>query len=199
MTKVDAGAPRDGASPAGWLGRPLCRRYVLGIFDGAVVRSEGGQGGRDRTVHWATGWLADGECEFLGAWIEPEESPEGPPRMLADLKRRGVERIWHVAGTDAGGLRERVSAAFPGSTPGSSGDRLPPQALATAPEHVAAQVRQRLKQGIRRHGSFESGSAVLDFLARALQRTERRMDRGGMTTTVRLLPDSGTQRASPGF
>ncbi len=190
MTTMDAGA-----APEGWLGRPLSRRYVLGIFDVAVVRSADGKGGRDRAVHWATGWLADGECEFLGAWIEPEGGPEGPSRMLADLKRRGVERIWHVAGTGAAGLREHVSAAFPGSTPAASGERL----AWKVPERIAAQVRERLERGIRRHGGFENGAAVLDFLGRALQRTERRMDRGGVTATARLLHGRGTQWNSSGF
>ena len=180
---------------ADWLDRPLCRRYALGMFDVANVRTEGGQHGRDRSVYWATGWLADGECEFLGAWIEAPGTPEGPSRMLADLKRRGVERIWHVAGADSGGLQQQANTAFVGSTC----DRLSTEAFAAVPERVAAEVRARLKRGIRRHGSFENPSAALDFLARALQRTERRMDRGGMTTTVRLLPDSGTQRTSPGF
>ena len=180
---------------ADWLDRPLGRRYALGIFDVANVRTEDGECARDRSVHWATGWLADGECEFLGAWIETEGTAEDRPRMLADLKRRGVERIWHVTGTDVACLQQHVNTAFAGSTC----DRLSTEVFPAAPERIAAEVRARLKRGIRRHGSFENEPAALDFLARALQRTERRMDRGGMTTTVRLLPDSGTQRTSPGY
>jgi len=206
MTKVGARALRDGALLSGWLNRPLCRRYILGIFDLAIVRSRAADGFRDHPVHWAFGWLADGECEPLGVWIESERGSEGPLQMLADLKGRGVERIWHVTGTDAGNLREQVSAAFSSATARSSVDRVLTDARAASrwrvppsPELAAEQVRGGLMRAIRRHGSFESESAVLDFFAGALQRMERRLDRGGVIAKVKPRRDAGAHRVPLGI
>ena len=195
-----------GALLSGWLKRPLCRRYVLGIFDASVVRLRDADGFRDHPVHWAFGWLADGECEPLGAWIGSERGAESPLRMRADLKRRGVERIWHVTGTDAGNLQECVSAAFSCTMARSSVYGLLADARAASrwrmlpsPELVAEHVREGLIRAIRRHGSFESEAAVLDFVAGALQRTERRLDRGGVIAKVRPRQDPGAQMAPPRF
>jgi hypothetical protein len=206
MTKMEACALPGGALLSGWLDRPLCRRYTLGIFDVVVVRSRDAHGCRDHPVHWAIGWLPDGECDFLGAWIESERGPEGPLQMFADLKGRGVERIWHMTGTGVGHLQERVSAAFPGTTVRSSVDRVLTDALATSrrrvllsPERAAEQVREDLVRAIRRRGSFESEAAGLDFVASALQRTERRLDRGGVVAKGRPRQDQGAQMASPSF
>jgi hypothetical protein len=192
--------------PSDFLGRPLCRRYILGIFDVAVVRLRDVDGFRDHPAHWAFGWLADGECEPLGVWIESDSSAEIQRRMLADLERRGVERIWHVAGTDAGHLQAPVSAALSGMTAHSSVDRVRAEALAAwrlrvlpSPELAAKQAREVLIRAIRRHGSFESEAAVLDFLAGALQRTERRQDRGGVMAKVLPRQDAGAHRVPLGI
>ncbi len=206
MTKGGGCEVLGGALLSGWLRRPLCRRYILGIFDVSVVRLRDADGFRDHPVHWAFGWLADGECEPLGAWIESEGGAESPFPMLADLKRRGVERIWHATGTDVGHLQERVSAAFSSTTARSSVDRLLTDARAASrrrvlpsPELVAEHVREGLIRAIRRHGSFESGAAVLDFVAGALQRTERRLDRGGVIAKVRPRQDAGAHRVPLGI
>jgi len=195
-----------GALPSGWLRRPLCRRYILGIFDVAIVRLRDADGFRDHPVHWALGWLADGECEPLGAWIESDSGAESPLQMLADLKGRGVERIWHVTGAEVGHLQEHVSAAFSGKTVGSSVDRVRAEALAASgqrglpsPGRAAEQLREGLIRAIRRHGSFESEAAVLDFFAGALQRMERRLDRGGVMAKVSPRQDAGAHRVPLGI
>jgi hypothetical protein len=187
-----------------WLRRPLCRRYVLGIFEVAVVRLRESGGFRAHPVHWAFGWLVDGECEPLGVWIESERGSEVPLQMFADLKCRGVERIWHMTGTGVGHLQERVSAAFPGTTFHSSIDRGLADALATSrwhaplsPELAAEQVREGLIRAIRRHGSFESEAAALDFIAGALQRAERRLDRERVIAEVMSRQDPGAQMVPP--
>ena len=118
--------------------------------------------------------------------------------MLADLKGRGVERMWHLAGPGVGHLGERASAAFPGTTVGAAVDGLVTGALAPSRRHglpspgrVAEHVREGLLRAIRQRRSFESESAGLDFLAGALQRMERRMDRGGLMATMRSRLDPG--------
>jgi hypothetical protein len=189
-------------SLSAWLGRPLCRRYVLATFDVAAVRLREAKYLRDRSVPWAIGWLADGQCEPLGAWIEPETGPDGAPCMLADLRRRGVERIAYVAGIAC--LRDPASVAFSGTMVRSPVDPRLAEAAAASPSlglaspgRVAEEVRQGLVHAVRRHGSFESEAAALDFVAGALQRTERRLDRGGVNAKVRLLQVPGAQTASP--
>jgi hypothetical protein len=189
-----------------WLRRPLCRRYVLGIFDASVVRLRDADGFRDHPVHWAFGWLADGECEPLGAWIGSESGAGSPLQMLADLKDRGVERIWHVTGTGVGRLQECVSAVFPGATVHTSVDRRLTEALATSrpraplsPELAAEQVRENLVHAIRRRSSFESEAAVLDFIAGALQRAERRLDRERVMAAVMPQKYSAARIVPPGL
>ena len=206
MTKGGGCAVLVGALPSGWLRRALCRRYILGIFDVAIVRLRDADGFRDHPVHWAFGWLADGECEPLGAWIESDSGAESPLQMLADLKGRGVERIWHVTGPDVGNLQERVSAAFSSTTARSSVDSLLTDARAASRRHVlpspelaAEHVREGVIRAIRRHGSFESEAAVLDFFAGALQRMERRLYRGGVMAKVSPRQDAGAHRVPLGI
>jgi Transposase, Mutator family len=201
MTEAGGRAARIEAFRRDWLRRPLCRRYALGIFDIAVVRVREAKGLRDCSVPWAFGWLADGQCEPLGAWIEPQTASEGTLRMLGDLKGRGVERIAYVAGIAC--LREPVSTAFYGATIRSATDtRLAEATAASArlglpsPECVSEEVRGGLARATRRHGSFETPAAALDFVAGALQRTERRLDRGGEIAMLRARRP-GAQTASP--
>lgn len=199
MTKGGGRAVSGGLSPSGWLRRPLCRRYILGAFDVAVVRLRDGDGCRDHRVHWASGWLADGECEALGAWIEADGGSQNPLRMMTDLAARGVERISQVTGTDSVDLRGRVAAAFAGAAlpspcidpPRAEAIAASPRCVRPSPEHAAQQVRESLIRGIRRHGSFVSEAAVLDFFAGALQRMERRLDRGGVMATVSVRHETG--------
>jgi hypothetical protein len=124
--------------------------------------------------------------------------------MLADLKCRGVERIWHVTGIGVGHLQEYVSAAFPGTTFHSSVDRGLMDVLATSrwraplsPELAAEQVREGLVRAIRRRGSFESEAVALDFVAGALQRAERRLDRERVIAEVMPRQDPGAQLVPP--
>ncbi|MDP9126159.1 MAG: transposase [Pseudomonadota bacterium] len=206
MTKAQACAAHDGAVPSDVSRRPLCRRYVLGFFDIAVVRRRNADGLHDLPVHWAFGWLADGECEPLGVWIEPGAESAGPLRLLADLKTRGLERIRHVAGTDAGQLREHAAAAFSSAGGGSPIERIVTDASAASRRHVPASleraaedVREALARAIRRRGSFASEAAALDFISGALQRTERRLDRERAIAKVRPRHESGAQMVPPGF
>ena len=206
MTKAQACAAHDGAVLSDVSTRPLCRHYILGTFDIAIVRWRAAGGLHDHPVHWAFGWLADGECEPLGVWIESSRESGGPLPLLADLKRRGLERIRHVTGTDIGQLRERVAAAFPHTGVRSSAGRIARDASAASrrqvpesPELAAEKVREALARAIRRRGSFASEAAALDFISGALQRTERRLDRERAIAKVRPRQESGAQMVPPGF
>ncbi len=177
------------------LRRPLCQRYALGIPGAAVVRLRDAAGFREESLYWVLGWLVDGECEPLGVCV----GAQALPRMMADLKTRGAQRIWHVAARvdDGGGQAGEVAAraltdAFPGALASSR-----PHVLPIA-EAVAKDVRTGLIRAIRRRGHFDSGAAALDFVAHALQRAERRLDRERLAARERspIHPDARTASAA---
>jgi len=169
-----------GRSRTQWLQRPLCRRYVLTFFDVVVARLRDGAGFRDLRVHWAFGWLVDGEGEALGAWVDSGDGVVDPARLLAGLQVRGFERTGYLAGTGTctGIDEERVSRSI---------------------QLEAEQVRARLNRAVRRRGSFEIEAAVLDFMADALQRAERRLDRERLVVKGQARLDSGVRMAPPGL
>ena len=171
--------------------RPLCRRYALAVPAVTLVRVSDATGVREHSLFWVFGWLADGECEVLGLCL----GAHALPRMLDDFRRRGLERVWHVEPIGDGCAQEVESAtlaierAFPGAL-ASSRPHLLPGALA-----VSAGVRDGLTRAVRRHGHFEDEAAALDFLARALHRAERRLDRERQVAKEWPRPGSGAQTA----
>ena len=171
-----------GRSRALWLKRPLSRRYGWAFFDVVAVRWREGEGLRDRPVHWAFGWLPDGECEALGVWLDSEDGRADPRRLLEDLRSRGVERIGYLAGPGTGAGIGQVQ------------DR-----MSKVEQLEAEQVRAGLSRAIRRHGSFEIEAAVIDFMADALQRAERRLDRERLLAKGQARLDPGVQMASLGL
>ena len=186
--------------------RPLCRRYVLGIFDATIVRLRGADGPSDRSVHWAIGCLVDGECEPLGVWIEAAAGADASVEMVADLMIRGVQRIWHVTGGDVGPVMARLPEAFSSTAVFSSDDRTlsgapasARQRLPSAVERAAEGFRDDLVRAIRRHRAFDDEAAARDFVSRALQRMERRLDRGRAMARVMPPRPSGAQAVPPGF
>ncbi len=189
-----------------WSQRPLCRRYVLGIFDTAIVRLRHAGQATQRPVHWAFGGLLDGESEPLGAWMAPASGEDASPGIVADLQWRGVERIWHVTGGAAAPVRAHVSAALSGTSVFSAGERS--QAVApvaarptlASPAQLAAETaRNELVRALRRHGGFESEAAALDFIHGALQRRERRLERASARAKGMPRPGSGAHTVPPGF
>ncbi len=168
-----------------WFERPLCRHYALAIFDATIVRLRDADGLHDLQVRWAFGWLANGECEALDVWLADSEAGSGDPRQLiAGLQARGVERIWNLVdthtgtSTNAGQDQERASRI---------------------PKFEAAQVREGLTRAVRRHGSFASEAAVLDFMTGALRRAERRLDRERLFAKGKPRLESGVQMAPSGI
>ena len=172
----------DGLGRVAWARRPLCRSYVFGVFDVATARWCDARGKSAHRMHWALGWLPDGECEPLGVWIERPSDGVGP--ILADLKERGVGRIWRVVGAEGWSTATRRDATILVRSVSRSALALDAGAGAVLPQHGVAspllfadQVREALGRAIRRHGSFEDESAALGLVAGVLQRAERRLDR----------------------
>lgn len=162
--------------------RALCRRYELASFGVARVRWCDDAGLRAHPVHWAFGWLADGECEPLGVWLEPGGQSIAAPHFVADLRRRGLEQVRRVAAAGPAPLRERVVAAFPDAGPATGVDAA-----------AADSIRAALRRALGRRGGFANAGAALDFVSCALQRTERRLDRERAIAKVRPRHDSGAQ------
>ena len=177
--------------PSSVQGRPLCRRYAL-VIPGVTpvhVRDTGGIG--EHPLFWILGWLADGECEPQGLCL----GAQALPQMLDDFRSRGLERVWHLEPLDDGCAQEAEGAtlaierAFPGAL-ASSRPRMLPNAAA-----VAKDMRDRLIRAVRRHGHFENETAALDFVARALQRAERGLDRERLMARAQPRLDPEVQAA----
>ena len=78
---------------AEWQNRPLERLYALVFFDAirVKVRDEGMV--RNKAVYVALGVRPDGTKEILGLWIEQTEGAKSGPRVMNELKNRGVEDV----------------------------------------------------------------------------------------------------------
>ena len=171
--------PRSEDSQASWLAKPLCRRYVTSVFEATAVRCRDGDTVGRQEIEWAFGWLPDGECEPLGAWLRSAPESDHEAAVVVDLRSRGVERLWVVVGAGRTGL----AAAMGGRTTGASVDGIVAGPTGETghlgspfPAVVTGQIRDRLQRAVRRHGVFESSAKALDFIAVALQRAERRLD-----------------------
>jgi len=168
---------------AGWHDRPLCCRYLLVHFDALTlqVRESGSQS--DRTVCWALGAHAEGQCEVLGVW---PTSPSGDPdwrEVFEGLAARGVERIRFVvsAGPNAVQAAEQGATMLTWDSQKGSSNSQSLAALSfrlrriveSAQAH-AQLMRAELGRLTRRHGPFDSTAAASHFLEKALERMDRR-------------------------
>ena len=144
--------------------RPLCRRYVLVVFDEVLIRWRDQGELREASVYWAFGWLADGDSEPLDAWLDPD-----PAGLVRELQARGVERIWRLTGTASASLRQHLTPAFH-----ISGAAHPVGATAVA---TAEGIRMKMERAIRRRGHFDSAAAGLEDVEQRLEREQRRLDR----------------------
>lgn len=171
--------------------RPLCRRYALAIAEVTHVRVRDAGGIGQHPLFWVFGWLVDGECEPLGLCL----GAHALTPMLDDFKRRGLERLWHLEPLgDASTQEAEVAAlAIERSFPGALASSRPP--MTASATTVAKDVRDGLRRAVRRHGPFENEAAALDFVALALRRAERRLDRERRMAKDRPAFDVGAQAA----
>lgn len=140
--------------------RPLCRRYVLVVFDHVVMRWQDQGEPREAPVCWALGWLTNGDSEPLDAWLDPD-----PAGLARELRGRGVERIWRLTGTASASIREHLTRAFH-----ISGAPHPVGATAVA---TAEAIRIKMERAIRRRGRFDSAASGLEHVERWLEREQR--------------------------
>lgn len=171
-----------------WQSFTLCRHQSVAHFGLVRLPVEAADAGpfAQVPVIWAIGTLSDGQREELGVWRQlPGVAPVWP-QVLGDLWTRGVERIGWAATTDVTApasvglpLQPRVDFWRGADSPPSlsrakSGRR---GRLVSVAEQFARNVQANLAQSARRHGSFESDEAAVNFVAARLER----FDLGGAT------------------
>jgi putative transposase len=105
-----------GAVPAmiaEWQSRQLEASYPLVFFDAlrVTIREEGMA--RSKSVHIALGIQADGAKDILGLWIEDSEGVGFWPKVMKELKRRGVDDVLIAVVDGVKGIPEAINAVFP--------------------------------------------------------------------------------------
>jgi hypothetical protein len=177
-----------------WLFRPLCRRYLLVIFESLPIYVEEGGVVYGRPLHWALGALADGQYEVSGVWSEPVSNLSNWEEIFKDLRVRGVEKIRFVLNGESVALDSVLSTAYPGAVPlpavwklGSLvGLPLRHRCMALKIEAAMQQLQFRASRAIRRYGCFsdpeEARAFAMDILAHAQQKS------GGAAARVAVAP-----------
>lgn len=100
----------------GWHTRPLCRTYLLLLFETLSLQVNDGGPACVRALRWAFGVLPDGQHEVLGAWLAPEAQEAGWQEVFEDIKVRGVEKIGFVASNEPATVHAVVRAVYPSAT-----------------------------------------------------------------------------------
>jgi hypothetical protein len=166
-----------------WSSNALCRLHVLCAFLTARLPWGDGAGRQVHLVQWGLGWVANGECEQLGAWVEPADTSEGYAWTVAHLLGRGLDRILLVTG-DNQKRSDRIAAALSDVPAYVAIAGLAPEGLPVLWRRMSAsrmrdveEFRVRLNRAIRRHGTFGDEEQATGFVAKKLQREERRLNR----------------------
>jgi putative transposase len=124
---------------ADWEHPPLCSRITVAYLGRLAVQGVLDDSAVERVLHWALGLLADGECEPLGAWVQPVEGRMPWQEVFAGLKVRGVRQIRMVASGAPTEVRDGLRAVYPAAHAVPSIEHRLSQSLAlVAPRHREA-------------------------------------------------------------
>lgn len=96
-----------------WQNRPLDVCYPLVFFDAIRVKIRDEGFVRNKAVYIALAILPDGSREILGLWIEQTEGAKFWPRVMNELKNRGVGDIPIAVVDGLKGFPEAITAVFP--------------------------------------------------------------------------------------
>jgi len=119
-----------------WQVSPLCCRYVVACCSSVAARVLDDGLANAKALHWALGFLSDGECETLGTWVQPVEGRMPWHEVFGGLSVRGVRQIRLVASCAPAELRDGLRAVYPAAHAVPSIDHLMSQSLAlVAPRH----------------------------------------------------------------
>lgn len=145
-----------------WHSLPLCCRYLLlqVVAVAVPVREEGFV---RHQMHWGRGVLADGQCELVGAWVEPTSGAMLWQAFFASLKVRGVDQIRFVAGNEPMDFASALRAGYPDAAVLPSISQVWRESqIHVVPRHSAV-IASGLRR-IRRAQSVQHAHAVLDAL-----------------------------------
>ena len=96
-----------------WQNRPLDVCYPLVFLDAIRVKIRDEGFVRNKAVYIALAILPDGSKEILGLWIEQTEGAKFWPRVMNELKNRGVGDILIAVVDGLKGFPEAITAVFP--------------------------------------------------------------------------------------
>ena len=96
--------------------RPLERVYPIVYLDALVVKVRDEGVVRNKSVYLVLGINCHGIKEVLGLWIDRGEGAKFWPKILNELKTRGVDDILIACCDGLKGFPEAIEAAFPEAT-----------------------------------------------------------------------------------
>jgi len=170
------------------LARPLCLRYMSGVFRSVIVKTPAPQGTSSFVIHWGLGCLPNDEHEVLGVWVQAGEGSEFPLAALEEPRVRGVMRLRAVTGTGVGGVTDEPGqhqlSLFRGglvvpvegvALSDSSELRSQPPSVSDGilfGDRLANDIHTRLTAALARRKAFASQSEAMAFVASALHRAD---------------------------
>jgi putative transposase len=149
---------------AEWQDRPLEALYPLVFFDALRVKIRDEGTVRNKAVYVALGVRVDGRKEILGLWIEQTEGAKFWPRVMTELKNRGVEDILIAVVDGLKGFPDAITAVFPQAQVQTCIVHL----IRTSLDFVSYKDRKAVAAALReiyRAKDADAGTAALDAFA----------------------------------
>ena len=169
----------SGSQHAVPLSRSLCRRYVFAEFRFLSVPICDGDALTSAHWRWALGVFRRDQFEVLGAW--PAHHPLW--RVVRDLHERGLEHLKAVEGIRVEDWASQYPDPPPWLTACESNDTSSPALCTLGPRRLAVlrsakalstRLQTSLERAIKRRAPFADGAAAEAFLAKALEKADRR-------------------------
>ncbi|MBZ8139700.1 hypothetical protein CLD22_07270 [Rubrivivax gelatinosus] len=126
----------------------LCRSYFAVYVHCVPVRYLPHGGDRRGVVHWWIGSRRDGS-ETLGVWLAGEAGQQTCRQILADIRRRGLERIRFAVTDDPTAIGEDLRTQFPGTAALPSFARLLDRSVRQVQPRDRAPVKDHLLAGLQ--------------------------------------------------
>lgn len=164
-------------------GKALCTDYDAIWFGVLQLLVATEPVSRAATIFWGLALHRTGTVEAVGQWLAQNDSRFEWQEVAFDLAMRGTKRIRCLAGGVANDIGAdflpSISsyAAVPhGAIPGGTTKlRARRTQHASHTEKVACAFDASLHRAVRRHRTFKSDAAALDFVDRTLEQIEQRL------------------------
>ncbi len=142
---------------------PLCRRYLVVYLMRAPIEMRACGTGVSSEVRWISGTTAHAESEILGAWLSIESRPTSWGTELAELKRRGVERVQFAVNCDPLGISDDLRVQFPHPMALPSFADLIDQSASGVPARHRSAVRTCLQQILECKAGPQARAMLAEF------------------------------------